>query len=364
MAPKTIRVSESSIGAAEIDAVVKALESNRLSQGSTVSEFENVLAKYARAKYATACNSGTSALHLAMLAAGVGPGTLVIVPALTYVATANAATYCGAQIAVADVLPESWCIDPSSVGTIFRRWEKSHGGGTLVAPVDLYDALAMTTFIGDNGDELSVVLDASHSMRVLTPAEHDIAAMTYSFFPSKLITTGEGGAVITDQLAIQDSAVLYRGQGASTPGQYIHDVVGYNYRMTEVAAAIGRAQMAKIYTFIVTRALLTARYRFNLLAYPQVTVQEGTRASGWAMAVTTPVHASVLRQKLAKRNIETRRFFTPINQLPMYDHLRQDTPVAQRLFEHGLVLPMHVLMSTDDVDTVCEALIASLKETI
>lgn len=300
-----------------------------------------------------------------MLGAGVGQGSLVIVPALTYVATANAATYCGAQVAVADVRPDTWCIDQTSVQQILKRWVSARLSArkhsvmrAFVVPVDLYDALAPLLFEGDN---YAAILDASHFMRAM-PLESSVSAVTYSFFPSKIITTGEGGAVVTNAEEVRGMATLYSGQGASLPGHYLHSVVGYNYRMTEMAAAIGSAQMRKIQFLLASRAALVARYRFNLLAYPQVTLQGGTRANGWAVAVTTPFDAGKVREKLDKRGIETRRFFTPINKLPMYDHLRQDTPIADHLFYRGLVLPTHTLMSDEDVDRVCEVLIATLKE--
>lgn len=378
--PPRIRVSEAVMSDAEVDAVTRVIRSGRLSQGDRVLEFEHALGTLFGAPHVVACNSGTAALHLALLGAGVLPTDLVIVPALTYVATANAVAYCGASVVFADVDPDMWTIDHASVNEIVawaRKW-RHPGSRTFVIPVDLYDSLANTlsfTFTFDAEKVDGVILDASHSMRTVSSAR----ATTFSFFPSKLITTGEGGAVLCSDPQVAARMRLYRGQGTPATGKYHHTVIGYNYRMTEIAAAIGLAQLANWpRPQLAYRRHLSDRYRAHLTGVPGIGLQDPiAQSNGWAFAVTVPNSADRVRERLAEDGIETRPFFEPLNGLPMYresdrgDDSRRyrgavagfPTPVAYDLYRRGIVLPLHNLLTYLDVDHVCERLIAAVKET-
>jgi len=363
-----IRVSEAVFTATEHEYVERVLRSGRLSQGPVVAQFEHDLKLTCRVPHAVACNTGTAALHLAMIAAGVGPDSIVIVPALTYVATANAAAYLGATVMFADVLPTTWCMDPDSVRGIIDGLRRVTGIAhphIVVVPADLYDACADLAPY-DSLFGVPVIVDASHSMRSWPATHPGVAAVTHSYFPSKLITTGEGGAVLTANARSADLMRLYRGQGAPTTGVYHHTVIGHNYRMTEIAAAIGLAQLTKLDEFIAHRRRLIARYRGILIPAGFGTQDPIAQSSGWAMAVTLPAcfledehqTADTVREKMLAVGVETRPFFKPLNTLPIvnYRHPLTRTPVAADLYRRGIVLPTHTLMTEADVETVCEAL--------
>lgn len=365
--PTSIRVSEAVFTSLEHEYVDRVLRSGRLSQGPVVAQFEDELKNRCAVPHAVACNTGTAALHLAMIAAGVGPNSIVIVPALTYVATANAAAYLGATVMFADVLPSTWCMDPDSVRGIIDGLRRVAGIARppiVVVPVDLYDACADLAPYDNLG--VPVIVDASHSMRSWPATNPGVAAVTHSYFPSKLITTGEGGAVLTAFPKSADLMRLHRGQGAPSVGVYHHTVIGHNYRMTEIAAAIGLAQLTKLDEFIAHRRRLIARYRKILIPAGFGTQDPIAQSSGWAMAVTLPAcfledeHQTVdtVREKMLAAGVETRPFFKPLNTLPIaaYRHPLTRTPVAADLYRRGIVLPTHTLMTEADVEIVCTAL--------
>lgn len=345
-----IAASSAQLTGREREYVLDCIDRGWITNGPYVRRFEDAFAQMCGARYAVACSSGTAALHLAMLAMGIGPGDTVVVPALTYIATANAATYCGARVAFCDVHPVTWCIDQESANQ-----KRKEVAASLVVPVHMYDALADTSWLSGR-----VVEDAAHAPG--TPRVGIHAEMTtHSFYASKVIACGEGGMVTTNSEELAIAARLYRGQGATTPGRYFHSVVGHNYRMTDLQAALGLAQLEKLPEALATRRELIDRYRSNLAGAPWITLQGGVRASGWAMAVLVPygVNRDTVAKELAKEGIETRPFFEPLPSLPPY---RGDVPtVAASVATRGLVLPTHTGLSVAVVDFVCERLVEAVE---
>lgn len=334
-----IRVSSSYFSGKEREYLNHCLSENWLSQGHYVRKFEEEFAEYVQAKYAISCSSGTAALHLAMLALDVDNNTNVVVPALTYVATANAAKYCGANIRFVDVLESSWCVDSEDLLLSYKD---------VLVSIDLYDAVSRARFI--NCHE---VADRSESLLPLGSS----TIATYSFYGNKIISCGEGGMVATNSKELADKIKLYRGQGATTPGKYHHSVVGYNYRMTDMQAAVGLAQLEQIEEKLALRRSIIDRYRKNLSLNKDITLQGGERASGWMMAVLMPEAADrdAIAEKLLKDfQVETRPFFEPLPSLPMY--AGEIPPVAANVAGRGLCLPTHERLSIVDVDYVCESL--------
>lgn len=344
--------------------LLEALDSGRITQGSFVARFEIAFAKLCGTRYAVACNSGTAALHLAMLAAGIGPADAVVVPALTYIATANAATYCGARVFFCDVDPLTWCLDPLSCAAAIRRARAVGFERVAAVPVHLYDATAPVEAI--EGADL-VIEDAAHAPGASRGGRKAGAlgdAAAFSFYGSKVIATGEGGAMVTDDPEIAAQARLYRGQGAATPGRYHHAVVGYNYRMTDLAAALGLAQLEGLPDSLEMRRGIIDGYRAELT--PLVTFQCGALGSGWIAAALLPPGADrddVACHLLAK-GIETRPFFEPLPSLPPYysSEELELCPVAVDVARRGLCLPTHLDLSIADVQTVCAALSEALAE--
>lgn len=343
--------------------VLECLESGRLTQGATVERFESAFAEMCGVRFAVACNSGTSALHLALIGAGIGQGDAVVVPALTYIATANAATYCGARVFFCDVDPETWCLDPESCRAAIYRARLAVSGRVAVIPVHLYNATAPVERI--DGADL-VIEDAAHApgatRKRLRVGSLGIAA-AFSFYASKVIATGEGGMMVTDDPEDAREARLYRGQGATVRGAYRHEVVGYNYRMTEIQAAIGLAQLEGLGENLDARRRLCELYGHLTTPMQErglIHAQTGEPASGWLFAVTLAARfdRSAVADALSKRGIETRPLFEPLPSLPPY---RSDgelvlCPVAVDVARRGICLPTHVGMETQNVHEVVSAL--------
>ncbi len=340
-----IHTSSIDLSGREQEYVNDCLSRGWITQGKYVRKFEESFAEMNGAKYAIACNSGTSALHLIMLALGIGPADKIIVPSLTYIATANAAKYCGAQVVFADINHDNWCADVNSTGT---RYDSTYS-----IAVHLYDSLSSISPLASS----TTIEDSCH---VPNKPLQGLAA-AHSFYASKIIACGEGGMVTTNDQGLADLVRLYRGQGASVPGRYHHSVVGYNYRMTDLQAAIGLAQLERLPETLARRREVIDRYRRNLDG-SAITLQRGERSAGWVCAVLLP--ESVDRDKVAERlyatGIETRPFFEPLHTLPPYIDCEGDCPVAVSIAKRGLCLPTHTLLSDRDIDYVCDYLLGEV----
>jgi len=344
-----IRVSSLSLSSREYGNVYQVLTSGHLTQGRMVAQLEERFASMCGARYAVACNSGTSALHLAYLALELGPGDTIITSPLTYVATANAARYCGAEVVFADVREDDWTIDPCKAIDLYDLMQNQYSSRYMV-PVDLYDATARV-----NG----AVMDLCHNP---STASHAGMLAVHSFYASKVIGCGEGGMVTTNDASLYARMLLYRGQGATTHGAYHHAVTGYNYRMTDLHAAIALAQLERLPELLAKRRAVIDQYRANL-ASSSLTMQGGVRASGWMFACLLPeglVYEDVVG-KLREADIETRPFFTPLHLLPMYASGRHSCPVAERIWRRGICLPTHADLKMEEVDYVCDKLLEIIR---
>ena len=323
--------------------VLECLDSTWISsRGRFIADFEHGFAAYTGAKYATTVSNGTVALHLALIALGVGPGDEVIVPTLTYIASVNAIVYCGATPVFVDSLPDTWQVDPADIQ------RKISSKTRAIMAVHLYghpcDMDAINSVAREHG--LFVVEDCAEAFGTLYKGRHvgcfgDIS--TYSFFGNKTITTGEGGMVVTNDDTLFDRAVHFKGQGLAKHRQYWHDVVGYNYRMTNICAAIGLAQLERADQVIAQKRAIASLYRQNLANTPLTLHDEigDVRHSYWMCSalVAAPEHRDPLRDHLAAAGIETRPLFYPAHTMPMYAQKYQRHPVAETLGWRGLNLP-------------------------
>ena len=269
----------------EADLIRHCLEVNQITMGPMVREFEETFAAQLGVRHAIAVSSGTAALHLALLAAGVKPGDRVLVPTLTYVATVAAVRYCDAVPVFVDADPQTWGMEDVGFGKAPIR---------AVLPVHLYGVRCDPS--GPLGKvhpmQLPVVEDAAESLGVVAGKVPTHAAWlaTYSFYGNKILTTGEGGMVVTDDDALAEEVRLLRGQGQDPDRRYWHIRLGYNYRMTDLAAAIGVGQLERLDEMLVARYRLHNRY-LNNLADTEVTWQTcrpGTTASPWVFACLLP----------------------------------------------------------------------------
>jgi perosamine synthetase len=329
------------------------------SKGRFVSEFERAFAEYTDIKYATTVSNGTVALHLALVALGVGPGDEVIVPSLTYIASVNAIAYTGATPVFVDSLESTWQMDPEDV----KR--KITPNTRAIMAVHLYghpcemDALVALA----QEHDLFLVEDCAEAFGSLYKGRHvgqfgNIA--TYSFFGNKTITTGEGGMVVTNDETLHDRAVHFKGQGLAKHRQYWHDAIGFNYRMTNICAAIGLAQLEQADSFL-TRKRQIAQWYKELLVDTSLTFHTETgevRHSYWMVSVLVnePSERDSLREHLAASGIETRPLFYPIHTMPMYSQHYQRHPVAENLGWRGINLPSWPELLQHQIQLVCNTI--------
>lgn len=360
---KRISVAEPYLVGNEKAYVMDCMDSTWISSvGKYITAFEESFAKFCGVKHAIATNNGTTALHLALVVLGLEPGDEVLIPTVTYIATANAVRYCGATPVLVDVNPTTMNIEPADL----ERHITSKTKGII--PVHLYGHPA----------EMKPILEFAkkHKLFVLEDAAEAHGAevdgnrvgtmgdcATFSFFGNKIITTGEGGMVTTNDDDLAAKLRLFRGQGMDPKRRYWFPVIGYNYRMTNIQAAIGLAQMEKIDQSISDRDRLAGWYN-EALAPLKDKILLPTEAI-WARQVfwmytiflrdgTEQQRDSVMRS-LDEQGIETRPVFYPMHILPPY--LQASTfPVADKWAHLGINLPTHQLLVKEDVERIAGAL--------
>ena len=325
------------------------------SRGRFVGEFEERFADRIGVTHAASVCNGTVALHLALVALGIGPGDEVLVPTLTYIASVNAIAYTGATPVFVDSLRSTWQMDPDDV----RRHLTPRTRAIMV--VHLYGQSCDMRSLCDIAREhrLFLVEDCAEAFGTLYEGRHagsfgDIS--TFSFFGNKTITTGEGGMVVTSDKTLDERARHFKGQGLAAHREYWHDVVGYNYRMTNIAAAIGLAQLERADEFIGGKRELAARYARALEGLPIELHAEapGTVHSHWmvSLLVPEPAQRDPLRAHLAAQGIETRPLFFPVHTMPMYARSYRKHAVAEDLAWRGINLPSWPGLSEAEIEHI------------
>lgn len=341
------------------------------SLGKYIKGFEEGFADFCRTGYALSCANGTVAIHLALLAYGIKPSDEVIVPTLTYVATANAVTYCGARPVFVDSEPETWNIDPEKIEAKITAKTR----GIIVVhlyghPVNMDPVLEIA-----KQHNLFVIEDAAEAhgatyKKKVVGGLGDIG--TFSFFGNKIITTGEGGMVVTNDEELAKKVRLYRGQGVDPNRRYWFPVIGYNYRMTNIQAAIGLAQLENVAWHLNKRKEIADLYYRHLadlsdfLALP--VAKEWATNSFWMFTVILRDRVKIPRDEfmdqLQEKGVETRPVFYPMHVLPPYIGLQKNDrfPVADKISSRGLNLPTHAKLSAEDVEYVCDGIRELLKD--
>lgn len=363
-----IFVAEPMLAGNERAYVLDCLDSTWISSaGKYIEQFEQAFAKYCGTKHAIATNNGTTALHLSLVVLGLKSGDEVIIPTVTYIATANAVRYCGATPVLCDVLDGTMNLDPAKIESLITPRTKG------IIPVHLYGHPAAMTEINQLAarHNLWVLEDAAeaHGAEVEGRRVGGLGTMaTFSFFGNKIITTGEGGMITTDDEELARSLRLYRGQGMDPQRRYWFPVIGYNYRMTNIQAAIGLAQMEQIDEALRDRQLVADRYNAALAPLSNEIILP--RPEPWAHQVFW-MYNIFLRDGNAQRRdavmahldaqgIETRPVFYPMHVLPPY---REDGkyPVADEWAQRGINLPTHRRLGQDQIDRVAAALRGALQ---
>jgi len=367
MSEAFIPISRPSIGSREAELVLDAVHSGWVSSiGEYVDRLENDFAEFCGVKHAIAVSNGTTGLHLALAVLGIGSGDEVIVPDLTFVATANAVAYVGATPVLADVDPDSLCIDPASVES------KVTARTRAILPVHLYGHPADMDELNKIAAkfDLLVIEDAAeaHGAEYKSRRVGGLAdCAVFSFYGNKIVTTGEGGVLTTDDDKIATRARHLRDHAMSKERRYWHDQLGFNFRMTNLQAALGVAQMERIREFIDKRTLVFNWYATLLDLGQDVRLN---RVKNWAKSVHWMVCLEVdwldeigrerFMLALRQNGIDTRPYFCTLSSMPMY--AQQPLPIAQRKACIGLNLPCYTDLTHSDVSRIARQVNLALKE--
>lgn len=357
----------------DIAAVVEVFRSDWLTTGPKVGEFESEVAAFVSARHAVALSSGTAALHAAMHAIGVGPGDEVIVPAITFVATANCVAYQGGIPVFADVEPETLLIDPVDVARKITPHTKAIIAVDYAGQPCDYDALrAIADCYG-----LVLVADACHSLGGAYNGRKvgALADLTvFSFHPVKHITTGEGGMVVTDNEAWVVRMRSFRNHGIDTDHRqrelsgtwtYAMEGLGYNYRLTDFQSALGLSQLRKLPVWLIQRRELAQRYNELFVANDHVAplvCREGNEHAYhlYVIRLDNTLERKAIFDGLRQRNIGVNVHYLPVHLHPYYQRTWQTgcglCPVAEAAYDRILTLPLHQGMGMADVDRVVDAL--------
>jgi perosamine synthetase len=340
--------------------VLEALRDAGISSlGRHVGEFERSFSAAMGGRTSLAVSSGTAALHLALVALGVGRGDRVIIPDLTYVATANAVRYTGAEPVLVDVDPRSWNLDPAAVAAALDRRTRA------IVAVHLYgnpaDLDALRRLAREAGaalvEDAAQALGASWRGRPLGSVG-DLAC--FSFYGNKIVTTGEGGMVVARTTRLARRLQHLRDQAMSPTRRYYHDELAFNYRMSALQAAVGLAQLERLGRFRAKRAQIRTWYREELADLPgrvEPAVHPAAEAVNWLYTFRIEGWSRAARDRamaaLARRGVDTRPVFEPMSRLPMYR--TRARPAAAKLSAEGLSLPTHTGLGRGYVSAIARA---------
>ena len=354
----------------EIAAVAAVLRTPRLSMGPEVAAFERALAHRVGVAHAVAVSSGTAALHLAMLAAHVGPGDEVITTPFSFIASANSILFVGARPVFVDIDPKTLNLDVSRVeAAITERTKAVLAVHVFGLPCEMTGLTAIA-----RRRELVLIEDACEALGA-TCAGRPVGSFgrsaAFGFYPNKQITTGEGGALVTDDGETADLARSLRNQGRAGDGGWLtHRFIGYNYRLDELSAALGRVQLERLDEILARRAAAALLYHQRLAALPQVEPlgEEPGAVRSWFVYVVRlekGMDRAAVMAHLQAAGVECQAYFPPIHLQPPYverfGHQPGDFPVTEEVSARTLALPFRTGITEEEVTYVCDQLREALE---
>ncbi|AZR73888.1 hypothetical protein BBF96_11110 [Anoxybacter fermentans] len=348
------------------------LDTNWVSSvGTYVNKFEELVSDYIGVNYGVATVNGTAAIHTALMVLGVGPGDKVLVPSLTFIASVNPICYCGAEPVFIDSEVNTFNIDPEKTIDKIEQMVKKGNKPKAVIVVHLYGHPADIDPIAEvcKKYDIKLIEDATEALGSkykgrMVGSLGDIAC--FSFNGNKLITTGGGGMLVTNNKKWADHARYLIQQAKDDPENFIHNNIGYNYRLTNIQAALGVAQFENIEEFIESKRTTAMTYNKLLSKIPGITVNpemEWAYNCFWLYSILIDekefgINSKTLLEKLNLRGVMARPFFKPLHHMPMFRKYDADIHVADWLWERGLNLPCSVGITLEEiqqvVDTICE----------
>jgi len=342
------------LGEHEKNYLIKAIDTNYVSViGPFVPEFEKKFAKFVGTKEAVSVQSGTAAIHIALYELGIGQGDEVIVPSLTFIATVNPVLYVGAKPVIADVDPDTWNVDLEEIKRVITKKTKA------IIPVHLYGNSCKMDAVMQLAKEyrLYVIEDATESLGVTYKGKHtgtfgDFGC--FSFNGNKLITTGGGGMLVTSDSNKAMHIKFLVNQGRDESKGYYHPEMGFNYRMTNIEAALGLAQLKRIDEFIRKKIKFRKIYQENLADIPYVKFQKecnNTNGSWWltCIKIDKDIDIDNLVGKLKEKGLPTRRIFMPVLEMPYLKEYGRSCPNAYDIYMKGICLPSSTLNEEQDI---------------
>jgi len=362
-----IPVYKPSLAGNENKYVAECLASSWISsRGKFIELFEKSFAEYISIEHATAVSNGTVAIHLALEALGIGVGDEVILPTFTYVASANAIVYTGATPVFVDSLPDTWQIDPADIVKKITPRTKA------IMAVHLYgQPCEMDTLVRiAKSNNLFLIEDCAEAFGTKYKSRFvgtfgDIS--TFSFFGNKTITTGEGGMVVAHDAELMKRCNRLKSQGVSPAKEYWHDMIAYNYRMTNICAAIGLAQLERADEIIAKKQQIAKWYQDGLKDLPVKfhNAVGDVFHSYWmcSILVDKKHDRDQVRKNLLQAGIETRPLFYPVNTMPMYYKEGEHFPVAENLGSRGMNLPSWPELTKEQVDYIVKQLAIQFEQT-
>jgi perosamine synthetase len=368
-----IPLSRPDVSNQDIDAVVNVLKTPFLSLGPAIEEFERAMCDYTGARHATAVNSGTSALHLAVRAMGIGPGDEVITSPFSFVASANCALFENARPVFVDIDPHSFNIDADRIEAAVTERTKA------LLPVHVFGRPAAMDHIGRIATRhgLRIIEDACEALGAYWHDRHVGTigdAGTFAFYPNKQVTTGEGGMLVTNDRTLDELFKSMRNQGRGTNGEWLqHQRIGYNYRLSDIHAALGTSQLQRVEPILAMRAAVADMYRQYLcdvddLELPMYELAEA-RLSWFVYVVrlkgATRGRRDALLAYLRARGVACSDYFSPIHLQPYFreqGYRPGQFPITEAIAESTVALPFFTRLSEQDVKYVAATLKAGLME--
>ncbi len=374
-----IAVNEPQFGVKELEYLAKCIKTGWISsEGPFVKEFEEKFARFCGVKYGVACSNGTNALHLGLLSLGIKKNDEVIIPTFTFIATAYAVIYIGAKPVLVDAEPRTWNMDVNQIeGKVSKK-------AKAILPVHIYGHPVKMDTVWKIAREkrLHILEDAAeaHGAEYLPALPRRQAggrqgkgikvgslgdAAAFSFFANKIITTGEGGMVVTDSKNITRKAQYFRNMAFQKKARYLHKDIGYNYRMTNLQAAVGLAQTLRINDLINKKRQMACLYNERLKDIEGVILpieEKWAKNVYWMYSILIDKKAFGIsrdrfREELLKEGVETRTFFIPMHRQPVFRKMglfkNERYPVAEDISGRGLYLPSGMNMDEEKIDFVC-----------